>query len=197
MRLSRFRFPLLGLAIAILIFATLAGLMRLGWKVPTINAGWMAAHGPLMVSGFLGSLISVERAVALGKRWMYAGPALAGLGGIVLLAGLPIKAAQILMILGSLGLIVIFGTILKQHFAIYTATMALGATAWFVGNVIWLVGGRIPQAVPWWAGFLILTVAGERLEFGAARELSPLGAGVVCWGRRTARGRMGGFVSEF
>ncbi|HLF90554.1 MAG TPA: hypothetical protein VI451_16520 [Anaerolineales bacterium] len=166
MSLSRIRFPLLALAILILVFATLAGLMRLGWKVPTINAGWMAAHGPLMLAGFLGTLISIERAVALGQRWMYIGPALSGLGGLVLLAGFPVVAAQILIILGSLGLLSIFGVIVRRHFSLDTVTMVVGAVAWLAGNGVWLSSGRVPFAVPWWAGFLILTIAGERLELG-------------------------------
>jgi len=176
--LSRIRFPLLALAILTLVFATLAGLMRLGWKAPTINAGWMAAHGPLMLAGFLGTLISIERAVALGQRWMYIGPVLSSLGGVALLAGLPLVVAQLLIILGSVGLIVIFAAIVRKHLALYTVTMAVGAVAWLAGNLVWWGGGRVPNAVPWWAGFLILTIAGERLELG---RLSNFPRQVLMW----------------
>lgn len=40
----------------------------------------------------------------------------------------------------------------------------LGAALWLVGNGLWLGGGPLGQVVPWWAGFLVLTIAGERLE---------------------------------
>src|SRR3972149_6584847 len=45
------------------------------------------AHGPLMVSGFLGTLIALERAVALRARWTYIGPLLTSLGGLFLALG--------------------------------------------------------------------------------------------------------------
>jgi hypothetical protein len=59
------RLPLLGLAGAALLAGLWAGLVRLGWAVPPGHPAWVANHGPLMISGFLGTLISLERAVAL------------------------------------------------------------------------------------------------------------------------------------
>jgi hypothetical protein len=44
--------------------------------------------------------------------------------------------------------------------------MALGAVSLLVGNLLWLFGKPVFQLVLWWAGFLILTIAGERLELG-------------------------------
>jgi hypothetical protein len=38
------------------------GLMRLGWSFPLTAAEIAALHGPLMISGFLGTVISLERA---------------------------------------------------------------------------------------------------------------------------------------
>lgn len=163
---SRLRFPLLALAMFILVLATLAGLGRIGWVIPSVSPSWIAAHGVLMVAGFLGTLIGLERAVALGKKWMYLGPAFAGLGGLALLVGFPLLLAQSLIILGSLGLLVIYVQILRQHFASFTVIMAVGAVCGLIGNVTWLAVGRIPQAIPWWTTFLILTIAGERLELG-------------------------------
>src|SRR4030095_5948680 len=56
--------------------------------------------------------------------------------------------------------------------ALPTATMALGALLWLVGNAGWLVGWPVPQVVPWWSGFLVLTIAGERLELSRLLRLS-------------------------
>ena len=42
-----------------------AGLLRLGWQLPPLSLRLPAQHGPLMVTGFPGTLISPERAVAL------------------------------------------------------------------------------------------------------------------------------------
>jgi len=69
--LSRLRIPLLGLSIFVLLVAIWAGWLRLGWPWPALRPNLALIHGPLMVSGFLGTLVSLERAVALGYRWMY------------------------------------------------------------------------------------------------------------------------------
>lgn len=162
----------------LLVVACWAGLMRLGWSWPRIVPGLMAAHGPLMVSGFLGTLIGIERAVALGRRWMYAGPLLAGLGGLALVAGLPAPISKTAILLGSLGLLAIFVVILQMHFALYTVVMALGVVAWLVGNIIWFSGVLVPRVFPWWAGFLVLTVVGERLELGRLVKISLRAQGI-------------------
>ncbi|MCA9924957.1 MAG: hypothetical protein KC421_21425, partial [Anaerolineales bacterium] len=62
--------------------------------------------------------------------------------------------------------------IVKMHPALHTAVMALGAAAWFVGNVLWLVGKPIHFSVWWWAAFLVLTIAGERLELSRVVQLT-------------------------
>ena len=41
-----------------------------------------------MVSAFLGTVIGIERAIALNHRAAYLGPLLTALGGLVLLSGL-------------------------------------------------------------------------------------------------------------
>ena len=52
-------------------------------------------------------------------------------------------------------------------------TIALGATSWCVGNLLWAMGAGAPVVAPWWLSFLILTIAGERLEL--SRFLQPSG----------------------
>ena len=70
----------------VLLAALWAGLMRLGWQLPALTPSLALAHGPLMISGFLGTLITLERAVAMQKKWMYIPPLLSGLGWLVTLA---------------------------------------------------------------------------------------------------------------
>ncbi len=155
-----------------LLAALWAGLLRLGWYFPVIDPALILAHGPLMVSGFLGTLISLERAVALKKPWTYASPSLTILGSLSLIAGLPFSLSSILICMGSLGLVAIFAVIVRRHPAPYTYTMAAGALAWLVGNLLWAFGWPIYHIVLWWAAFLILTIAGERLELGRIIRLS-------------------------
>lgn len=150
-----------------------AGLLRLGWRLPTPQAGLAALHGPLMLAGFFGVVIGLERAVALKRAWTYAAPLLTGLGGLLLLVGVPGRAGPLLITLGSIGLVAVFALILRQHPALHTWVMALGALAWLVGNALWLAGRPLFSVVLCWAGFLVLTIAGERLELGRLLQLSP------------------------
>jgi len=165
----------MALGLLALLTALWGGLVRLGWDWPLPWPTLFIAHGPLMVCGFLGTLIGVERAVALGGFWPYAAPLLTAVGTLALLTGLP---APLLMTLGSLGLVAIFVVIMRRQCALATGTMALGALLWLVGNAGWLVGWPVPQVVPWWSGFLVLTIAGERLELSCLLRLSVLPHGL-------------------
>src|SRR6266542_7123798 len=81
------RVPLLVLGFAGLFVGAGAGLARLGWSVPVAVAAAAALHGPLMICGFFGVVIALERAVAIGRLWAYAGSLLAGIGTVAALAG--------------------------------------------------------------------------------------------------------------
>lgn len=170
--ISKIKFPLMAFGMLALLTAMWAGLIRLGWDWPVWQPALLIAHGPLMICGFLGTVIGVERAVALHRPWTYLGPALTGLGGLALIVGLPNPIGPVLLTLGSVALVVVFGLILRMHLANYTLTMATGALLWLVGNTLWLTGWPIYAVVWWWIGFLILTIAGERLELNRVLRLS-------------------------
>lgn len=196
------RLPLLFLAILALLGAIWAGLLRIGWGWPNLHAALAAAHGPLMVSAFLGTVISLERAVALEtvaletvnldagtlgadapsaalsggparrRRAAYLVPALSALGGLLLLTGLSWTWAGRLLAAASAGLVVLFALIVRRHPALYTVTMALGAGAWLAGNLLAVAGRPLYAVAPWWVAFLVLTIAGERLELSRVLRLS-------------------------
>ena len=172
MSLDRLRFPLIACAILALLAAMWAGLVRVGWSFPPIVLSLPSNHGPLMVSGFLGVLISIERVVALGQRWMFAAPIFSALGIFALLVDAPMPLAPALMVLASIVLVAIFVVIVRQHAALYTVTMLIGACLWLVGNALWLTESPIYRSVFWWGGFLVLTVVGERLELGRLLQLA-------------------------
>lgn len=71
---QRARLPLLALSMVALLAAPCAGLLRLGWTLPAIQPGLYIGHRSTMVCGFLGTLISLERAVALGRGLELRGP---------------------------------------------------------------------------------------------------------------------------
>lgn len=167
------RLPLVAGAIIVLILGMWGGLLRLGWAWPMPGAGAVAFHGPLMVGGFLGTLISLERAVALGRWWTYLSPLAAALGAVCLLVGLPVIAGQVLLLLSSAVLVAVFVRIIRQQPEMFTFTMGSGAVAWTVGNALWVAGWAIPAAVPWWIAFLVLTIVGERLELSRFLPRAP------------------------
>jgi hypothetical protein len=175
------RLPLIALGIAALVFGTLAGLARLGWHVPLAAAQAAPVHGPLMIGAFLGVVISLERAVAIGRGWALLGPALAGAGGLLAIArplvsgagaAAPASAAPaVLLALGSGVLVAASVAVLRRQRTLFNAVIAIGAACWAIGNLLWLGGAGVPGVLPWWLSFLVLTIAGERLEL--SRFLPP------------------------
>lgn len=157
--------------IAMLVSALWAGLLRMGWALPLSSLTLAAIHGQLFIGGMLGTVIGLERAVAIGRPWAFAGPLLTLFGGISLIVGLPATIGALLITSGSLGLLVIFAMLLKRQPVRFVITMALGGLAWFGGNLLWLLGQPLALASLWWAGFLTLTIFGERLELGRLRQL--------------------------
>ena len=167
------RVPLLLLGLIALLAGTAAGLVRLGWALPGAAGAIAMLHGPLMICGFFGVVISLERAVALARLWAYAAPLCAGLGTLALLGGLR-QAAPWFYVAGGLVLSAASLVIVRRQRALFTCTLALGALAWLAGSIHWALGFAVHEAVSWWLAFLVLTIAGERLEL--SRFLPPSAA---------------------
>lgn len=53
------RFPLMAMGMVALLAAMWAGLVRLGWGWPPLQPALPIAHGPLIISSFLGTVIGV------------------------------------------------------------------------------------------------------------------------------------------
>lgn len=168
---NRTDFLLVPLAALSLLAALWAGLVRLGWSLPLLRQDLASNHGPLMIVGFLGTLISLERAAASERRWPHGASICSALAAVSLLAGLPSGATQILSILGSLFLFMIFAFLYRRHPSISVTAMGTAALLWLLANSLWYSGYPFNQVVPWWAGFLVLTIAGERLELSRVLRL--------------------------
>jgi hypothetical protein len=165
------RVPLLILGMLSLAGGATAGLIRIGWNAPLPGAASVLDHAPLMIGAFFGTVIGLERAVALGARWAYGAPLATGLGGLALLAGVGTGAA--LIAAGSLIFLTASARVYLRQRARHTLTLVLGAAAWAAGNALWLAGAEIPEVVPAWTAFLVLTIAGERLELSRFLPPSP------------------------
>jgi hypothetical protein len=163
----RWRLPLLVLGFVSLALGVAGGLARLTPLPVSIAA--LALHGPLMVSAFFGTVISLERAAALDKLWAYAAPMGAGLGGVLLLVGLPFEGF-LLMVLAAAVLVVASIVVLRRQRSLEMAALLAGAAAWLMGNLGLLLGFA---AVPWWIAFFALTIGGERLELSRYLKRPP------------------------
>ena len=168
----RARLPLLALGFVALLLGVFSGLARLGLALDAAAASLAAYHGPLMVAGFFGVVIALERAVATGHLWAYVAPLACGLSGIALFAGEP-GAAAALQAAGAAILVVASLRFVAIQPALHTATVAAGAVALLAANLAWLATGVPSLAVPGWAAFLVLTIAGERLELTRLLPRSP------------------------
>ncbi len=176
----------LALAVLSMGFGLWAGLVRLGWPLPALKTLPMA-HGPLMISGFLGALIGLERAVALRKGWGYLASLCAVLGALLWALGSAWGAWG--AVGGSIVLSALYLVAVRQQLAWSVAVMGVGALCWGVGNLFWALGWSFARSMPWWAAFLVLTIVGERLELarlqrlsGASRVLFALGLGILIVG---------------
>ncbi|MCC6455412.1 MAG: hypothetical protein IT328_10745 [Caldilineaceae bacterium] len=167
---------LLMLIVAVTLLGGLgSGLARLGWQMDPFSMNWMMLHGPLMICGFLGTLICLERAVALAARsqWNLAVPVVNAAGALALLVLPDPTLAKVLLTASSMGLLGMFIFLLRLHPVRYMAVMTAGAVCWVIGNALWLAGQPIFQVVHLWTAFLILTIVGERLELTRVRRLTP------------------------
>ena len=176
------RLPLLLLGFVALFAGLGAGLARLGWQLPEAVAGAAALHGPLMVCGFFGVVISLERAVAIGRAWAYGAPLLAGSSSAAALHGTAsltpwlASGASAVLVVASLD-------VLRRQRTGFNAVIALAAGCWLAGCVRWALGAQVYAVVGWWVAFLVLTIAGERLELSRfmppSRAAARVFAGIV------------------
>lgn len=153
------RLAFLALGAVALVAGIAGGLARLQ-VVPATSAA--AFHGVLMVSGFLGTVISLERAVALGARLAYAAPLASGLGTLALLAGW-YALGGVLWIAAPIALFGASAAIARRQPELHTRLLAVASLAWLAGSILYAIerGGASPA---WWFAFLVLTIAAERLE---------------------------------
>ena len=139
-------------------------------------------HGVLMVLGFLGTLIALERAVALRALWGYAAPVLLGLAGLTLVAQAPISASRVLLILGTAAYVGVLAALSGRQGDAPTTTQVLGATLALGAAVLW-ARIEISTLLPWLVGYIVLTIVAERVEL--ARLSLPSYAGAVLIGLAT------------
>ena len=108
-------------------------------------------HGQLMLLGFLGTLISLERAVALRANWALASPALLGGGGLLLLTALPTWVGSAVQAVGAALLVAVYARLWRRAGSVALLTQWLGALLLAGAALLWAVGVATPVLVPWFA----------------------------------------------
>ncbi|MCX8071126.1 MAG: hypothetical protein N3C12_01560 [Candidatus Binatia bacterium] len=156
------RIPLLLAGGVSLLAGLWAGLARAGLPLPRV--GLAGLHGPLMIPGFLGTLIGLERAVGLGRRWAYLSPLASAVGTALLLLGASATWVAVTYSVGAVCLLATMISLWSGHRAWYTFLFVLGASCLVMGDLYWLAEGSPTHGAGWWLAFLIATIAAERME---------------------------------
>ncbi|HET6625917.1 MAG TPA: hypothetical protein VFG63_05970 [Nocardioidaceae bacterium] len=163
-----------------------AALMLLGLPAPVSTDRLPDVHGMLLVYGFVGTLISLERSVALRRRAGFLAPALLGLGGLLLLSPAPIQVGKAALLLGSVAMVAVYVPLWRRQRDESVLVQAFGAVLAVGSLTLWLGGVPVAALLPWLMGFIVLTIGGERLELAriamgatAGRTLVLLSTGLV------------------
>ena len=183
-RVPRGRLVVLVMALAAALSGLDAALLRVGVAAPVHSESLADQHGVLMVYGFLGTAIALERAVALqaGARraaWAYAAPAAGGLGAVLVI----LQAAGVLpagralpggaWVAAMAVFVAIYLAVWRHQQSYAVLVQLLGALAGLFGAALWARGLEVAAVVPWWAGLLVLTIVGERLELARVAFMAP------------------------
>lgn len=170
-------------AAASLLLGLWAGLLRIGWDLPAGDGELMLRHGGLMVVGFVGTVIAVERAVAVGRLPAFAAPALSAAAGVALIAGAPSELAAGLATFAALAYSATIAALLSRQRSAPLVMMLAGGLCLAIAGVVWWDGGSLRRVVLWWMAFLALTVGAERLEIVRFQRFTRLdaaaGAGIL------------------
>lgn len=173
-RLSPRRLGLVLFAGVSLIAGLYGALVLLGVAGDSPATSLGGSHGLLMSFGFLGTLIALERAVAMGRPWGFLAPLASGLAGLGLIAGVPALLVTTLISVASVVYFAMYIVFLGQDRALHTWAQGAGALGWVLAAALLQAGRPVGDAVPALAALLILTVAGERLELARMALLTPL-----------------------
>lgn len=146
-----------------LLLGIYTGWLRLGWNIPMSTT--IAHHGLIMIGSLVATLIIIERIVSIKKAWLYFLPFINAMS-------LPAfyfqqdKLALIFLMVGSSGLFFVYFFLYIKYRERYIVFMMVGGLFLLLGILIIFFKNRYPDAVPYWIGFLLLTILGERIDLG-------------------------------
>ena len=184
--------------LASLVAGIAGGLVRAGVGIPAGGTGsWVtpavAAHAFLMICAFMGTVIGIERAVAVKHPLAFVGPLASGIAGVAVLCGVT-TLAHWLVSGASFAFVAVNVVLVKRQRAPHTVLLLVGALAWAAGSLLHALEARASAVVPLWFSFLVLTIAAERLEMtrllrrraGASQALHAVVAAMLAGAAATA-----------
>ncbi len=125
-----FLLPLIALSLLIGIWT---GWIRIGWNFPFVqNSG---DHGALMVGGFIGTLICLERTSNFKNKISLVIPLVNALSIIFFFIKMP-NIAFWFLLAGSIGLVLIYLKLYFEFNEIYILLMTAGAFCYLIGNTL-------------------------------------------------------------
>ena len=196
------RFLLLGCGLVAFAVGLWTGFARLGVGLTGAAPQFVEFHGALMICGFFGTLISVERAVAFNRPFAYLIPVCAATGVFALLAKATTFAGAAFL-MASLGLAAAsLSNMGRLRSALLAGIPSIAALSWGLGTLLWLANRPAAESAGWWLAFLVLTVAAERLELSRVATPPPIAralfvAIVIVILTGTARGELDGPSSPY
>lgn len=155
------RLPFVFLALLCLLTGLWTGLSRIGWEIFVLPA--VAHHGAVMIGGFLGTLISLEKIIPLNKKALFLIPLASAASAVTFMTGNP-YVAMIFLLSASAGLVCVFLFYLIVHRDLIYTLMLVGGLCWFTGNLLLFTKHFYPLAFPWWIGFTLFIITAERIE---------------------------------
>ena len=182
--LTALRLLMLALVALPLLTGIAGGLLRVGITLPAfVDCTWPGraalAHAALMISGFLGTVIGIERAVAVKQPAALAAPLASSLGGLCLLLGQSMAGAWMGVVAAAI-FVGVNAVVVQRQRAAHTVLLLVGAGAWAAGNLLLALGGGSVEVLPWWFAFLVMTIAAERLEMTRLMRRRPAAQGLLC-----------------
>lgn len=127
-----------------LVAGVAGGLWRLGVAVPDpLSFAWtgqvLLVHAALMICGFLGTVIGIERAVAVKHRAAFLAPLASGSGALCLVLGQQAAGAW-LGVAAAVSFLAVNAVVVRRQHAAHTLLLLVGAAAWVTGNVLFALG---------------------------------------------------------
>ncbi len=153
-----------------------AALILLDLPAPITTARLPQVHGMVLVLGFVGTLVALERATALARPIGFAAPALLGAGAVLLVVdAVPLVAAKLVLVSGMAAFTLVYLPLWRRQRDAALLTQLLAAALGCAAAILWVGDVAMARLIPWLVVFIVLTIAAERVEL--ARITMGPGAG--------------------